>query len=65
MLGLGRRGQLVRNPELEGVVDRPVRSMDRELYIGDDRIADDGDCYVIAEVGHNHQGSVEKAVQLF
>ncbi len=46
-------------------MDRPVRSMDRELYIGDDRIADDGDCYVIAEVGHNHQGSVEKAMQLF
>jgi sialic acid synthase len=29
------------------------------------RIADDTDCYVIAEVGHNHGGSVEKCKELF
>jgi N-acetylneuraminate synthase/sialic acid synthase len=29
------------------------------------RIADDGDCFVIAEIGHNHQGSVERARELF
>jgi N-acetylneuraminate synthase/sialic acid synthase len=29
------------------------------------RIADDTDCYVIAEVGSNHQGSVEKCKELF
>ena len=28
-------------------------------------IADDTDCWVIAEIGHNHQGSLEKAKQLF
>jgi sialic acid synthase len=37
----------------------------RELRIGDRRIADDGDVYVIAEIGHNHQGSVERAKELF
>ena len=36
----------------------------RELVIDGTRITDDGDCYVIAEVGHNHQGSVEKAREL-
>lgn len=29
------------------------------------RIADDTDSFVIAEVGHNHQGSLEKCKQLF
>lgn len=43
----------------------PARDVERELHIGKDRIADKGDCYVIAEVGHNHQGSVEKAMRLF
>lgn len=28
-------------------------------------IAENGDCYVIAEIGHNHQGNVEKCKQLF
>ena len=37
----------------------------RELTIDGIRIADDTDCYVIAEIGHNHQGSVEQAKQLF
>ncbi len=36
----------------------------RELVIDGTRITDDGDCYIIAEVGHNHQGSVEKAREL-
>ena len=31
----------------------------RELTIDGVRIADDTDCYVIAEIGHNHQGSLE------
>jgi sialic acid synthase len=37
----------------------------RELLIDGTRISDEGGCYVIAEIGHNHQGSVEKAQQLF
>ena len=37
----------------------------RELTIDGRRIADDTDCFVIAEIGHNHQGSVEKAQELF
>jgi sialic acid synthase len=36
----------------------------RELVIDGTRIDDDGDCYVIAEIGHNHQGEVEKAKDL-
>ena len=37
----------------------------RELEIGGRRIHDDGEVFVIAEIGHNHQGSVEKAKELF
>jgi sialic acid synthase len=37
----------------------------RELIIDGTRIADDTDCYVIAEVGHNHGGSVERCKELF
>ena len=37
----------------------------RELTIAGHRIADDTDCYVIAEIGHNHQGDLAKARQLF
>jgi sialic acid synthase len=36
-----------------------------EMTIGTTRIHDTGDCYVIAEIGHNHQGSVEKAKEMF
>ena len=35
------------------------------LKIGEHKIGDDTRCYVIAEIGHNHQGSVEKARELF
>jgi sialic acid synthase len=37
----------------------------REMKIENTRINNDSDCYVIAEIGHNHQGSLEKAKQLF
>jgi sialic acid synthase len=37
----------------------------RELTIDGRRIADDTSCFVIAEIGHNHQGSVEQAQELF
>src|SRR6185295_14837333 len=33
--------------------------------IGTHEIADNTKCYVIAEIGHNHQGSVDKARELF
>jgi len=33
--------------------------------IGTHAIGDDSPCYVIAEIGHNHQGSLEKARELF
>lgn len=39
--------------------------MSRKLTIDGFEITDDSDCYVIAEIGHNHQGSLEKAKQLF
>ncbi|MDP8921333.1 MAG: N-acetylneuraminate synthase family protein [Chloroflexota bacterium] len=39
--------------------------MPRELVINGTRIDDDSPCYVIAEIGHNHQGDVEKAKELF
>ena len=38
--------------------------MSRELVIAGRRIADDTDTYVIAEIGHNHQGSVEKCKEM-
>ncbi|PYR69063.1 MAG: N-acetylneuraminate synthase, partial [Acidobacteria bacterium] len=35
------------------------------LKIGQHEIGDHARCYVIAEIGHNHQGSLEKARELF
>ena len=37
----------------------------RELSIGGQRISDDGDCWVIAEIGHNHQGNLDTAREMF
>jgi len=39
--------------------------MDRELVIDSIRVHDDTDCYIIVEIGHNHQGSLEKAKEMF
>jgi sialic acid synthase len=39
--------------------------MTREIILDSCRIHDDNDCYVIAEIGHNHQGSIEKAKEMF
>lgn len=36
----------------------------REFFIDGIRVADDTDCYVIAEIGHNHQGDVEQAKKM-
>ena len=38
---------------------------DRKLVIAGREIEDDTDCYVIAEIGHNHQGSIETCKELF
>ena len=37
----------------------------RKLTIDGKVIQDDGNCYVIAEIGHNHQGSLETAREMF
>jgi sialic acid synthase len=39
--------------------------MKRELVVGPDVVSDESECYVIAEIGHNHQGDLEKAKALF
>jgi sialic acid synthase len=39
--------------------------MPRELTIEGRRVADDTDCWVIAEIGHNHQGDLEQAKRMF
>jgi len=44
---------------------RQGATMSRSLVIDGIRIADDTTAFVIAEVGHNHQGSVEKCKELF
>ncbi len=35
-----------------------------EMTIGRFKIGDDAPCFVIAEVGHNHQGSIDTAIKL-
>ena len=42
---------------------QPMNS--RELTVDGFRIADDSDCWVIAEIGHNHGGSLEECKKLF
>jgi sialic acid synthase len=37
----------------------------RSLVIDGVHLSDDSDCFVIAEIGHNHQGDVEKCKDLF
>ena len=36
----------------------------RQLHIGTQRIDDDSPCYVIAEIGHNHQGDLETCKEM-
>jgi N-acetylneuraminate synthase/sialic acid synthase len=38
---------------------------ERELVICGRTISDSSDCFVVAEIGHNHQGSLEKATEMF
>ncbi len=37
----------------------------RKMMVDTYTIDDDNDCYVIAEIGHNHQGRLEKAKEMF
>ncbi|HZQ05155.1 MAG TPA: N-acetylneuraminate synthase family protein [Anaerolineae bacterium] len=39
--------------------------MTRQLFIPPTQVTDEGPCYLIAEIGHNHQGSLERAKELF
>ena len=39
--------------------------MARELSIDGFKINDQSDCYVIAEIGHNHQGDLEQCKKMF
>ena len=39
--------------------------MSRTLTIGSRKISDESPCYVIAEVGHNHQGDLETCREMF
>ena len=37
----------------------------RRLVIEGKTVEDRSDCYVIAEIGHNHQGSIDTAKEMF
>ena len=39
--------------------------MDRHLKIANHVISDDNDCFVIAEIGHNHMGSMDICKEMF
>jgi len=39
--------------------------MQKELFIDGKRVASDTDCFLIAEIGHNHQGCPKKCLALF
>ena len=39
--------------------------MSRQIVINGCCVNDDSDCFVIAEIGHNHQGELSKAKELF
>lgn len=35
------------------------------MIVNDFTISDDSDCFVIAEIGNNHQGDLQKAMEMF
>ena len=37
----------------------------RKLVIDGKVVQDDGDCWIIAEIGHNHQGRLKTAKDMF
>lgn len=44
---------------------QPSGSPPRSIVIDGVQVSDNADCYVIAEIGHNHQGSIDKCKELF
>ena len=44
--------------------EREDMELGRELNINSCTINDDSDCFVIAEIGHNHQGKLETALEM-
>jgi sialic acid synthase len=70
-VGPARRAAASRRPGVGSGTQAPfVRGAGRHelagtIKIGTHEIGDHTKCYVIAEIGHNHQGSVEKARELF
>lgn len=42
-----------------------MKDLNRQLTIDGFEISDQSDCYVIAEIGHNHQGKVETCKEMF
>lgn len=40
-------------------------AQNRVIYLDGTEVSDQSECYVIAEIGHNHQGTLEKAKELF
>jgi sialic acid synthase len=42
-----------------------IAGSERVLTIDGREIGDRMDCYVVAEIGHNHQGSLKQAIELF
>jgi sialic acid synthase len=54
----------LQNEEFENLFEREEKNM-RKLTIDGKTIEDPGDCFVIAEIGHNHQGRVETAKEMF
>lgn len=42
-----------------------MKNLKRHMVIGNHLINDESDCYVIAEIGHNHQGCLETCKKMF
>lgn len=49
--------------EVAKILMRPAKK--RQIKIGDRVISDYSDCFVIAEIGHNHQGDLDTARAMF